>query len=217
MELEESSRYITTLSTHVGLRRYRRLNFGISSAAEVFQDVIRETLSGLIGMLNLSDDILIHSATLEDHHARLRATLQRLAENDLTLHRNKCEFYTNSVEFFEYNFSSEGLQVDPKKVEAIRSASVPKNASEVQSFLGMATYCGRFIPNLATLSEPLRTLTRQDQPWEWDSTAEKAFNQVRSALLGEDIMAYFNPQQKTDVVVDASPVGLGAVLLQEGK
>ena len=139
LELDEASRYITTFSTHVGLRRYRRLNFGISSAAEVFQEAIRETLSGLVGVLNVSDDILIYSATLEEHHARLRATLQRLSDNGLTLHRKKCAFYTNAVEFFGYHFSNKGLQVDPKEVEAIRSASVPKNATEVKSFLGMAT------------------------------------------------------------------------------
>ena len=89
LELEEANRYITTFSTHIGLRRYRRLNFGISSAAEVFQEAIRETLSGLIGVLNVSDDILIYSATLDDHHTRRRATLQRLSDNGLTLHRKK--------------------------------------------------------------------------------------------------------------------------------
>ena len=74
LELEEASRYITTFSTHICLRRYRRLNFGISSAAEVFQEAIRETLSGLVGVINVSDDVLIYSATLEEHHKRFRRT-----------------------------------------------------------------------------------------------------------------------------------------------
>ena len=112
LELDEASKYITTFSTHIGLRRYRHLSFGISSAAEVFQETIRETLSGLIGVLNVSNDILIYSSSLEEHHARLRATLQRLADR-LTLHRNKCAFYANSLEFFGYHFSSDRLQVDP--------------------------------------------------------------------------------------------------------
>ena len=136
----------------MGLRRYKRLSFGISSAAEVFQEAIWETLSGLIGVINVSDDVLIYSATLEDHHVRLMATLQRLAESGLALHRKKYVFYSDFIEFFGYRFSGKGLQVDPKKVEAIRAATVPQNPTEVQSFLGMATYCGRFIDNLATLS-----------------------------------------------------------------
>ena len=215
LELEETSRYITTFSTHVGLRRYKRLSFGISSAAEVFQEAIRQALSGLVGVLNVSDDILIYSNTLEEHHQRLRATLQRLADCELTLHQKKCVFYTDSIEFFGYRFSRAGLQVDPKKVVAIRTASVPQNPTEVRSFLGMATYCGRFIPNLATLSEPLRVLTKKDQKWNWDQSAQQAFQKVKGALLAEETMAYFNPRRRTELIVDASPVGLGAVLMQE--
>ena len=81
----------------------------------------------------------------------------------------------------------------------------------------MDNYCGRFIPNLATLSEPLQTLTKHDQPWEWGSTADRAFNRIKSALLADYTMAYFNPRPQTEVVIDASPVDLGAVLLQKVK
>ncbi|KAJ1082354.1 hypothetical protein NDU88_002522, partial [Pleurodeles waltl] len=122
--------------------RYKRLSFGVSSAAEVFQNAIRETLSGLPGVINLSDDILIHSRTREEHHRHLRSTLQRLANAGLTLHKKKCAFYQTSVDFFGYIFSKDGLQVDPRKAEAIRQAPIPQSPTEVRSFLGMATYCG---------------------------------------------------------------------------
>mgnify|MGYP002804646939 CR=1 FL=1 len=79
-------------SPHTGLHRYRRLNFGISSAAEVFQDIIRGVLVGLKGTFNVSDDILVHAPTLETHLTRLQAVLQRLQEHGLTLHKEKCEF-----------------------------------------------------------------------------------------------------------------------------
>ena len=59
LELAPESRYITTFSAHIGLMRYKRLNFGISSAAEIFQNVIRETLEGIDGAINISDDILV--------------------------------------------------------------------------------------------------------------------------------------------------------------
>ncbi|KAJ1119863.1 hypothetical protein NDU88_008048 [Pleurodeles waltl] len=215
LELDPESRNITTFSTHVGLRRYKRLSFGVSSAAEVFQNAIRETLSGLPGVINLSDDILIYSKTREEHHRHLRSMLKRLMEAGLTLHKKKCAFYQNSVEFFGYVFSKDGLQVDPRKAEAIRQAAVPQNPTEVRSFLGMATYCGRFIPQLATMSEPLRRLTKGQHRWDWTPDAQQAFVDIKNALLDKATMAYFNPGRKTEVVVDASPVGLGAVLLQE--
>ena len=175
----------------------------------MFQDAIRDTLSGLVGVTNVSDDILIYSSTLEEHHARLRATLQRLVDNGLTLHQNKCSFYTNSVEFFGYHFSEKGLKVDPKKREVIRTATDPQNSSEVRSFLGMANYCGNFIPNLASCPDKCRP------PVGVNAHTDQAFKNVKNALLADATMAYFDQRRKTVLVVDASPVGLGAVLLQE--
>lgn len=119
LKLAEESRYITTFSTHLGLRRYKRLNFGISSAAEIFQNAVREILSGLQGVINVSDDILIHSATLDDHCRQLRATLKRLAEHGVTLHKEKCQFFKKDIEFFGYVFIQEGVIVDPRKSQAI--------------------------------------------------------------------------------------------------
>ncbi|XP_078496737.1 uncharacterized protein LOC144752756 [Lissotriton helveticus] len=112
---------------------------------------------------------------LEEHNSHLRATLQRLVVCGLTLHKSKCSFCQESIDFFGYTFTREGLWVDPKKAEAIRAASTPRNPTEVRSFLGMATYCGRFIPNLAAMSEPLRALTHQDHKWLWSLVANKAF------------------------------------------
>lgn len=91
LKLAPKSRYITTFSTHMGLRRYRWLSFGVSSAAEVFP--FRETLSGLQGVINLSDDILIFSGSLEEHHMHLRHALQCLESSGLTLNKEKCLFY----------------------------------------------------------------------------------------------------------------------------
>ena len=135
---------------------------------------------------------------------RLRATLQRLAESGLMLHRKKCVFYSDSIEFFGYLFSGKGLQVDPKKVEAIHAATVPQNPTDVRSFLGMAAYCGRFIPNLATLSEPLRLLTRIYHKWEWNRKAQQAFQNVKEALLADETMAYFDSCRKTELIVDSA-------------
>lgn len=215
LRLEEESRYITTFSTHVGLRRYKKLNFGISSAAEIFQNAVRELLSGLQGVINVSDDILIHSATIDDHRRQLRATLKRLAEHGVTLNKDKCQIFKKSIEFFGYVFNQDSVKVDPKKSQAIRLAQAPTSVSEVRSFLGMATYCGRFIPNLATIAEPLRKLTKKEASWRWTSVEDEAFEKIKSGLLESTTMAYFNTARQTELIVDASPVGLGALLTQE--
>ena len=78
LELALESRYLRTFSTHMGLRRFRRLNFGVNCAAEIFQNAIREALSGLNGVINISDDILIFGGDDADHDANLEAALERI-------------------------------------------------------------------------------------------------------------------------------------------
>jgi hypothetical protein len=79
LELAPESRYITTFSTHRGLRRYTRLNFGTSSAAEVFQDAIQEVLSGIDGASNVSDDIIIFGTDQAAHDKARHAVFERYA------------------------------------------------------------------------------------------------------------------------------------------
>ena len=211
-ELAPESRYITTFSTHVGLQRFKRLNFVVSSAAEIFQNAIRETLSGIEGAVNLSDDILVYGRTQEDHDQSLRKTFQRLREKGLTLHRNKCTFSKNSLEFFGYVFSDKGISADPKKVEAIVNLQSPSNATEVRSLLGMTNYCSRFISGYSTLTQPLRELTQKNTPWEWTGRHEHALQQLKTALAEAPVTAYFDPDKPTEINVDASPVGIGTRL-----
>ena len=159
LELAPESRYITTFGTHMGLMRYKRLNFGISSAAEIFQNVIRETLEGIDGAKNISDDILVFGKSHEEHDQNLRVVFQRLREKGVTLNKSKCEYSKDKLEFFGYVFSKDGIAPDPKKVEEVVNLSTPSTASEVRSLLGMTNYCSRFIPDYATKTEPLRKLT----------------------------------------------------------
>jgi hypothetical protein len=167
LELAPESRYITTFSTHVGLRRYKRLNFGISSAAELFQVTIQQVIEGIEAARNLSDNIIVFGKTQQDHDRSLKRVLTRLRDKNITLNKKKCEFNKVSLEFYGFVFSKNGISADPAKVEAIKSAENPRNASEMRSYLGMVNYCSRFIPDFATVCKPLRNLTRKNQSWIW--------------------------------------------------
>ena len=176
LELTPDSRYITAFSTLRGLRRYTRLNFGTSSAAEVFQDAIQQILSGIEGVRNVSDDIIIFGRDQQAHDRALHAVFARLQAKNLTLNPKKCEFNKSSIEFFGYTFSKNGVSPDLKKVAAINNAKPPSNAHEVRSFLDMTNYCSCFIPNYSTITAPLRTLTKSDQHWTWTSSEQQAFD-----------------------------------------
>ena len=217
LELDESSRYITTFSTHVGLHRYKRLLFGVNAASEIFQNTISTLLHDIPGVKNLSDDIVIFGKDQKEHDKSLRATLKRLEETGAKLNRKKCVFSTDSITFYGHVFGKNGVSADPEKIKAIVDAEAPTNVAELRSFLGMAQYMSRFIQGYASLTAPLRALLKKGTQWTWTTTHQTAFEKLKEALTSSSAMAYFDPKKKSTILVDASPVGLGAILTQEGK
>ena len=214
LELEPESRSITTFSTHVGLFRYKRLNFGICSASELFSHTIQQLLQDIPGVISLSDDILVHGVDQQSHDASLTLVCQRLEDNGLTVNAPKCEFNQPRLNFYGYVFSKNGISPDPQKITAIQTLTPPTTKAEVRSFLGMINYSSRFIKDYATLAAPLRELTKQNVPWQWKEKHENSFKTLVNSLSSKHVMAYFDQNKHTELVVDASPVGLGAILAQ---
>ena len=212
--LDAESRYITTFQTHKGLRRYRTLNFGTSSASEIFQNVIAEQLRDIPHTLNISDDVIVFGANQKEHDDALRQVFQRFSSRGLTLNKEKCEFNKDQLTFFGFVFSAKGISADPIKVEAIKSAPAPTTQSGLRSFLGMATYCSKFIKNFSDLTHPLRELIKKNTPFQWKTEHEHAFDEVKSALTSSTVMSYFDNSKRTELVTDASPFGLSAILSQ---
>ena len=204
LELHPASRYITTFSTHVALYRYKRLMFGINSASEIFQNTVAELLRDLPGCRNISDDIIVFGKTVAEYDRNLTAVLERLRENDVRLNRDKCKMSRKTVTFYEHVFGEHGLSADPDKIASITKATPPGNASEVRSLLGMAQYVARFIPNFATIVNPLRELTKLDTTWCWDQRCETAFQALKDALTNTSTMTYFDPNVPLEVLADAS-------------
>ena len=215
--LDPECRHITTFSTHAGIFRYKRLNFGVNSAAEVFQHTIQTVLEGIRGAKNISDDIIVYGRSDEDHDRALDETLRKIHSSGLTINKKKCEFKKTKITFYGHVFSADGISPDPNKVKALQEAQEPANKSELRSFLGMAQYSARFIPNFSTLTTPLRSLMKDDTPWKWSEKHAAAFAEVKNALSVDATNAYFSPNKHTTIIVDASPVGLAAFLTQEGR
>ena len=181
LELDEDSRSITTFATHIGLFRYKRLSFGINSAAEIFQKSI-EVLQGIDGVRNISDDIIVLGKNQSDYDDALQAVLQRMRENSLTTNPAKRLFNQSSIDFFGHHFSADGISADDKKVASLINASPPKNATEARSFLSLAQYLARFIKNFASISAPICQLTNQNAKWMWGPQQQHAFNCLKASM-----------------------------------
>jgi hypothetical protein len=163
--LSESSREITNFSCDdLGLFRFRRLFFGVSSASEVFQNTIAQLLAGIPGCRNAADDILVVGRTLEEHNSTLHRVLQRLQDSELTLNKSKCTIQANELDFWGIHLSQQGISIRQARVQALRPLKRPDNAAKVRSLPGMASWSSRFMKDYATISAPLRTLTKNNIP-----------------------------------------------------
>ena len=215
LELSPESREITTFATHSGLYRYKRLLFGVNSASEQYQHEISTVIAGIEGANNISDDIVIHAKDQEEHDRCLNAVLQRLSQSGLTLNPDKCVYNMDKIIFMGMLLSEKGIGPTEGRVKAVTSAREPNNVAEVRSFLGLVNYSSRFIPGFATISEPLRRLTKDKEPFAFGPEQKKSFQALKDGLAKATTLAYFDKEAPTKVIADASPVGLGAVLVQE--
>ena len=85
------------------------------------------------------------------------------------------------------------------KVKEIQEVYAPQNAAEMRSLLGLTNYVSRFITDYATITEPLRQLTRQDTPFNWTSECQNALNELKARLTSETVMSYYDPTKPTEL------------------
>ena len=216
VELSEDSRSITTFALDENLYRYKRMMFSITSAPEQYQNIIAQVIKGCEGALNIADDLIVYGRNETEHDDNLFRVLRRLEEKGLTVGLPKCSFRQPQIEFFGLRLSDRGVEPTTSKVKAITDAPRPSNASEIRSFLGTVGFSSRFIPGLSTTAEPLRRLTHKGARFVWGREQQDAFDTLKRKLAEVTTLAYFNRDaQCTQVIADASPVGLGAVIVQQ--
>ena len=143
---------------------------------------------------------------------------RRHRKKGLTLNSSKCEYNKRSLEFLGHTFGNEGISPSDLKIKAILELPDPKNTSEVRSLLGMTNFCGaEFIPNYATLTHELRQLTKKYTQWSWTERHTECLKKIKEALSRACSLAYFDPNKHTEIHTDAGPVGISAMLSQNGR
>lgn len=215
IELAPESRPITTFITRKGLFRYKRLMFGISCAPEIFQKIMEKLLAKCEGCLNYVDDIIIYGDTEENHNIRLKAVLDTLRDNNVALNVGKCVLGVKQIKFLGHVLSESGISPSIDKIKDIQNFRSPKTAEEVRSFLGLVNYVGKFIPDLATLTYELRILMKKETEFRWSDKQQAAFEILKKALTSDAVLGYFDKNDRTRIFVDASPVAVGGVLMQQ--
>ncbi|PAA81942.1 hypothetical protein BOX15_Mlig034239g2, partial [Macrostomum lignano] len=205
---------------HRGQFRWLVMPFGVTNGPATFSRIMQTVLHPLAWKICLVylDDILVFSNTVEDHLARLSEIFQRLRNANLKLNPKKCELLSSEVSFLGHRVSADGIGTDPEKVRAIREWPTPCTVKDVQAFLDTVGYYRRFIQDFSHTAEPLTELTRSTSPFQWGSAQEEAFQRLKEALTGEQVMAYPNfAPDAPPFILDtdgSSSVGIGGVLSQ---
>lgn len=217
IKLDSSSEKLCTFNTPFGRYAFRRLPFGISSAQDVFQAIMHDIFNDIEGTEAIVDDLLIWAEDEEQHDIILGKVLQRARERNLKFNKEKSQIKCSSISYIGHTLSKEGLKPDPTKVEAIMEMGAPHNKEELQRFLGMITYLGKFIPTLSQTAAPLRALLVKDTEWHWGQEQSKSFTTLKGVVSETPVLQYFDISKPTKISVDASSKGLGAALLQDDK
>ncbi len=212
LELEESSKKVTTINTNKGLYQFNRLPFGVSAAPALFQRTIEMVLKGLKGLVIFMDDICVTGKNHEEHMKNLKAVLNALRSVGLKLRRDKCRFFLNEIEFLGFLIDKDGVHPTTSKTKAIKEAPAPTNIGELRSYLGMLNHYSKFLPHVATKCAPLYDMLKKNATWKWTGVEQRAFEASRSDLTSENLLVHYDGDKEIVLSCDASPYGVGCVL-----
>ena len=217
IHLSKKSRELTVFGTNThGRLHYKRMPFGMKMSQDIFQIQMDRILEQCPRVIGIHDDVIIYGYTWEDHDANLINFLNVCQMEGLCLSSKKLELCHYRVSFFGAIYSREGVEPDQKKIQGIEEMTVPETKQQLQSFLGMVTYMGNFIPHHTEL---LRQLLNKDVMFYWDDQLTQSFQEIKHLLkrATSKPLGYYDRRKEVIVQADASLRGLGACLIQDGK
>lgn len=207
----------TAFRTRYGHFEFVVMPFGLTNAPAAFMgmmnNVFREYLDRCV--IVFIDDILIYSRSKEEHDWHLRIVLEKLREHKLYAKLSKCSFWQRKIGFLRHVITEAGVAVDQEKIKAVIQWPIPKNATEVRSFLGLAGYYRKFVRDFATTAKPLTRLTGKDTKFDWSESCTKGFEQLKHQLTQTPVLVLPRTGIPFVVYTNASGVGVGCVLMQE--
>jgi transposase InsO family protein len=208
----------TAFRTRYGSFEYRVLPMGLCNAPGTFMQLMNDTFRDLLdkSVLVFLDDILVFSDTLAEHAVHVRQVLERLRGAKLYAKLSKCQFFRQEVEFLGHHIGAAGLSVMQDKISAVREWPVPRDVSDVRSFLGLAGFYRRFVKGFSEIALPITELTKTvtGAPFAWGDRQDTAFTRLKDALCAAPVLLIADPSLEYTVNCDACDYAIGATLQQ---
>lgn len=218
IRIAEGQEWLTAFRTRFGLYEWLVTPFGLAGAPSTFQRYInwslREFLDDFVSAY-LDDILVFTNGSLRKHREHVGKVLERLRQAGLQLDIDKCDFEVQSVKYLGFMLEAgKGIRMDPEKVKAILEWCTPSNVKAVRAFLGFANFYRRFIRDFSDIVAPLIALTKKEQGFDWNATAEAAFQKLKKLFTTAPILTQFDPERETVVEADSSGYAVGGVLSQ---
>ncbi|GKE21652.1 putative reverse transcriptase domain-containing protein, partial [Tanacetum coccineum] len=164
----------TTFRTRYGHYEFQVMPFGLTNTPAVFMDLMNRVCKPYLDkfVIVFIDDILIYSCNEEEHANHLRIILELLKKEKLYAKFSTCDFWIHIVQFLRHLIDSQGLHVDPAKIEAVKNWASPTTPMEVRQFFGLAGYYRRFIKDFSKIAKSLTELTQKNKKYIWGEDQE---------------------------------------------
>src|SRR3954464_5277001 len=174
----------TAFITRYGLYEFTVMTFGFSNASPMFMRAMNYLFQEWLDVFVLLylDNILVYSKSEDEHEEHLRLVQQKLREKQFYAKFSKYEFWLDKVNFLGHVISAEGIAVDPDRVHAIQEWNPPKNVKQLRSFLGLASYCRRFVENFSKIAKPMTELLCKGKRYTWSLACQEAFDELKRRL-----------------------------------
>jgi hypothetical protein len=208
----------TAFTTRYGLFEYLVMSFGLTNAPAHFMYLMNSVFMPELDkfVVVFIDDFLIYSKNEEEHAKHLRIVLTRLRVHQLYAKFSICVFWLEEIQFLGPVLSTNWIAVDPSKVKDILEWKPPTTVHQVRSFLGLAGYYRRFIPDFSKIVKLITSLLKNDIKFDWSSKFNEVFERLKILLTTAPVLAQPDIEKPFDVYCDASGSGLGCFLMQEG-
>ena len=209
----------TAFRTRYGHYEFLVMPFGLTNASTTFMDLTNHVFRPYVDqfVIVFIDDILVYSKDRENHDTHIRVVLETLRNERLYAKLRKCEFWLREVSFLGHRVSEEGIRVNPRKIEVIIEWKPPRDVTEVHSFLGLAGYYRRFVKGFSMIVAPMTRLLQKNVKFEWGEECQRSFDKLKAFLTEAPVLTHPTCGKEYVIFSDASLIGLGCVLMQEGK
>ena len=230
IQMKEGHKWLTAFNSRYGQFEYLVMPFGLCNAPGTFQGYINESLREYLDIFCTAylDDVLIYSSREEDHASHVLQVLRRLHKRGLQVDIDKCEFNTTKVKYLGMIVTTNGIEMDPEKTDAVQKWETPSTVKEVQAFLVFANFYRRFISDFAKKVKPLNELTKGTQyttrkgtkkikyeAFEWNEACQQAFEDLKRAFTTAPVLAHYDSSLETWVETDVSDFVVAGVLFQK--